>query len=184
MAKSRSISFIPPNSPKSPKPRFTQLKFKIRPLNLTVNFPAYINTISSRFAPQWQDFTEIGRADSKVLLASFAKDVDLNFTVVAEGGISDTQSVFNKLDDLSKGTLPNYFPGNKGFQGNFIEFTIGDIYIDEIGYINSLDYQWENDKTSWIDNLPVLTTVNMTIRWIGKKMPSSDTNFHIFSNRT
>ena len=40
--------------------------------------------------------------------------------------------IWNKLDDLSKGTLPNYFPGNKGFQGNFIEFTIGDIYINEM----------------------------------------------------
>jgi|LakMenE18May11ns_1017448.scaffolds.fasta_scaffold9866623_2 hypothetical protein len=182
MAKSRSISSSPVNSPKSIKPRFTQLIFKIIPLQLTVTFPAYLNTISSRFAPNWQDFTEIGRADSKVLLASFAKDVDLNFTVVAEGGRSDTQSMFNKLDDLAKGTLPNYFEGNKGFQGNFVNFTIGDIYINEIGYINSLDYQWENDKTSWIDNLPVLTTVNMTLRWIGKKMPSAAEN--IFSNRT
>lgn len=182
MAKSRSISFIPPNNPKSPKPRFTELIFKIIPLNTIVKFPAYLNTISSRFAPSWQDFTEIGRADAKVLLSGFAKDVDLNFTVVAEGGESDTQSVFDKLDDLAKGTLPNYFEGNKGFQGNFINFTIGDIYINEVGYINSLDYQWENDKTSWIDNLPVLTTVNMTIRWIGRRMPSAA--YDIFSNRT
>lgn len=182
MAKSRNISFIPPTSPSTSKPKFSELIFKIIPLGTTVKFPAYINTISSRFAPQWQDFKEIGRADAKVLLESFAKDVDLNFTVVAEGGSSNTQSVFDKLDKLSMATLPNYFSGNKGFQGNFINFTIADMYIDEIGYVNSLDYQWENDKTSWIDNLPVLTTVNMTIRWIGKRMPSSTNN--IFSNRT
>jgi len=183
MAKARSILPNSPNSGNQQRPKFTQLKFKIIPLNESVDFPAYINTISSRFSPSWQPFPEIGRADPKVLMSSFTKDVDLNFTVVATGGSENTKSVFKDLNTLSKATLPNYFDGNKGFQGNFIVFTIGDIYTDEVEYLSSLDYQWENDKTSWIDNLPLLTTVNMTIRWIGTKMPSSNIN-SIFSNIT
>lgn len=183
MAKARNIAPSSVNTGNQERPKFTNIKFEIIPLNEEVKFPAYINTISSRFSPSWQPFTEIGRADPKVLMESFTKDVDLNFTAVATGGSADTKSVFKSLNTLSKATLPNYFSGNKGFQGNFIKFTIGDIYVDEIGYLSSLDYQWENDKTSWIDNLPLLTTVNMTIRWIGTKMPSSNIN-SIFSNIT
>jgi hypothetical protein len=165
------------------KPPFENIKFTIIPLNETVEFPAYINTIASRFAPSWTDFPEIGRADAKVLLSSFAKDVDINFTVVAENDSdANVNKIFNKLQILSRATMPRYFSGNKGFQGNFIQFTIGNIYVDEIGYVNSLDYQWENDKTSWIDDLPMLTTVNMTIKWVGKKMPSDAIS--IFSHRT
>jgi hypothetical protein len=165
------------------KPPFETIKFVIIPLGTSVEFPAYINTIASRFAPSWTDFPEIGRADAKVLLSSFAKDVDINFTVVAENNVdADVSTMFDKLQDLSRATMPHYFSGNKGFQGNFLQFTIGKIYVDEIGYVSSLDYQWENDKTSFIEDLPMLTTVNMTIRWVGKRMPS-DTN-DIFSHRT
>lgn len=153
---------------------FLEFKFVVIPEGVTVSFPAYLNSLGTRFSPSWQSYQELGRADAKMLLSSFSKEVDIDFTVVAENSSDrNVTSIFQKLDNLSKASLPNYFPGNKGFQGNFVRFTIGKIYKDEIAYISSLQYQWENDKTSWIDDLPLLGRVNMTLGWVGKKMPQS-----------
>lgn len=153
---------------------FLEFKFVVIPDGITVEFPAYINSIGSRFSPNWQTYQEVGRADAKVLMNSFSKEVDLDFTVVAEN-FSDrnVETIFTKLDNLSKAAQPKYYPGNRGYQGNFVRFTIGKIYKDEIGYLTSLQYQWENDKTSWINDLPILGRVNMTITWVGKRMPQS-----------
>lgn len=158
----------------SSEPSVCQFKFQIIPGGPTVEFPAYLNSFGSRFTPSWNEYQEIGRADPKILMSSYSKEVDFDFTVVAENpGDRNVDNIFKKLEDLSKASLPNYFPGNQGFQGNFVRFTICRIYKDEVGYIVNLQYQWENDKTSWIDNLPILGRVNMTVKWIGNKMPQS-----------
>lgn len=153
---------------------FLEFKFTVIPQGPTIEFPAYINSMGSRFSPSWQTYQEVGRADPKVLMSSFSKEVDLDFTVVAENSSDrNVRSIFDKLDNLSKGAQPRYYPGNRGYQGNFVRFTIGKIYKNEIGYLTSLQYQWENDKTSWINDLPVLGRVNMTITWVGNRMPQS-----------
>lgn len=157
--------------------------FRLIPSGEEIDFPANINTIGSRYGPSWQDFQEIGRADPKVLMGSFSKDVDIDFTVVATGYDGHkVLDIFDKLETLSKGARPNYFSGNKGYQGSFIEFTVGRIFIEEIGFITQLQYQWENDKTSFIENLPILARANMTLRWVGRKMPQVASS--IYSHRT
>ena len=143
-----------------------------------IEFEADINSIGSRFSPSWQQFMEVGRADPKILYSQYVKEVDLDFNVVATGGTNDTRAVFRKLDNLAKSTAPQYFSSTNSYQGHFLKFSIGDIYSNEIGYVSSLQYQWENDKTSWIDNLPLLTRANMTIIWIGKKMPQSSNKLY------
>lgn len=157
--------------------------FTILPSGEEVDFPANLNSVSSRYSPSWQDYQEIGRADAKLLLNSFSKEVDIDFTVVATGYDGHkVLDIFDRLETLSKAARPNYFSGNKGYQGSFIEFTVGKIFVEEIGAITSLQYQWENDKVSFIDDLPILARANMTIRWIGQKMPQVSTN--IYSHRT
>lgn len=150
--------------------------FTIFPQGGTVKFPAYINAIGARFHPGWQTYKEIGRADSKVLYNEFVKEIDIDFNVVATGGDQSPSAVFNNLEALSKVTVPFYI--NSGYQGNFVRFTIGSIYRGQVGYVTNLQYNWENDKTSWSESgLPFLTRVNMVIAWVGKKMPQASANF-------
>ena len=165
----------------SNEPTTCEFKFQVIPGGPTIEFPAYLNSFGSRFSPSWNEYQEIGRADPKVLMSSFSKEVDFDFTVVAENpGDRNVNQIFKKLEDLSKASLPQYYGGNKGFQGNFVKFTICRVYRNQIRYIASLQYQWENDKTSWIDNLPILGRVNMTIRWVGEKMPQSSQRMFSF----
>jgi hypothetical protein len=145
----------------------------------TIEFEADINSIGSRYSPSWQQFMEVGRADPKILYSQYVQEVDLDFNVVATGNDGNkVADVFAKLDNLAKAAAPQYFSGTNSYQGHFLKFSIGDIYLNEIGYVTSLQYQWENDKTSWIDNLPLLTRANLTIVWIGKKMPQSSNKIY------
>lgn len=151
----------------------------------TVEFEAALNTMSARFTPSWERYKEIGRADPKILYSEFVKEVDVDFTVVAGSESSNlrdgrtTDEIFDKLESLSKMARPNYV-GSNGYQGIFVEFTIGRIYYKQIGYISNLQYTWENDKTSWDKELPMLTRANMTIMWVGRRAPNTKNN--VFRN--
>jgi len=154
-------------------------KFKLLPTNEVAEFPADLNAIGSRFTPSWDNFMEVGRGDAKILLNSYGKEIDLDWNVVAGSTTNLTRDVdrtFDQLETLSKATTPYYGPGPDGYQGIFVEFTLGRLYVNQIGYIVNLQYNWENDKISWINGLPVLTRVNMTLAWIGRRMPQSTAN--------
>lgn len=177
-----------------------QFKFKAIPDSGIgeIEFEAAINTMSARFTPSWDRFKEIGRADPKIIYSEFVKEVDLDFTVVAKGqfnpavaqafgaitgitpastsGDRTTDEIFNKLEQLSKMARPAYYTSNNGYQGVFVEFTVGRIYYKQIGYISNLQYTWENDKTSWDKELPMLTRANMTIMWVGRLAPNVANN--------
>lgn len=144
-----------------------------------IQFPADLNSVSSRFSPSWQQFMEVGRADPKVLYSQYVKEVDLDFNVVATSEIdNNVHHIFTKLDNLAKAAAPQYYSSTSAYQGHFLRFTIGNLFRKEIGYVSSLQYQWENDKVSWRDQLPMLTRANMTIIWVGKRMPQSSVKLY------
>lgn len=147
-----------------------------------LEFAADINSVSSRFSPSWQQFMEVGRADPKILYSQYVKEVDLDFNVVATSETdNNVHQVFQKLDNLAKAAAPQYYSSTNSYQGHFLRFTIGNLFSREIGYVSSLQYQWENDKTSWIDQLPVITRANMTIIWVGKRMPQSSNKLYNYT---
>lgn len=154
-------------------------RFIIRPGGDRVDFPAYLNNFNIRYSPAWQLYKEVGRADAKVLYNEFMKELDLDFHVVAEGnGVTTRLNFEDRLEVLNKAVAPTYYPG-LGYQGNFVEFTIGNVYRNEIGYVTNLQYSIENDKTSWRDQRPMLIRVNMTIAWVGKRIPQASTPFFV-----
>lgn len=166
------MPFVPNSAP-------LDYRFTILPGGDTVEFDAYFNNINARFSPVWQTYKEVARADPKLLYNEFAKEVDIDFHAVAEGNGKTTDVIFDRLETLAKGISPTYYPG-LGYQGNFVMFTIGRIYRQQVGYITNLQYSWENDKTSWDAQLPMLTRVNMTIAWIGRRMPQTPTPYFRF----
>jgi len=161
-----------------PKPELIKFKFELDPSGLIIEVPAYLEDLSVRFSADWTPYPEIGRADPKVIYNNFSKSISLSFKIVAETTDRDTYDTFSDLERLSKSTTPHY-QGQAGFVGNFIIFTIGNIYVRQVGYVTSLRYSWDNSQVTWdLDaQLPYFTNVNMEIAWVGRLMPS---NFHDF----
>lgn len=155
-----------------PGQELLNLEFRVVPGGFTIEFPAYISNVTDRYSPMWNQFFEIGRADHKVLYNKFVREVDIQFRTIADGSYERALGLKLKLNELAKSTYPRDVAD--GFQGNFLEFTIGALYQKEIGYVSQLQYNWDNTETSWDGGNPFYTTVNMSIVWIGKERPRSE----------
>lgn len=150
----------------------------------TITFPTLITQTQIRFGSTWDEFSEIGRADSKVMLSKVDKSIDLDFLVVATGYDGGVAYTHQKLEELSKVTAPRYANGFEGFQGEFVQLSFGGLYNKEYFYIESLNYSIDNETTTWDigrgtgrEALPILTKVNILLKFVGRSMPSSDKNY-------
>jgi hypothetical protein len=173
--------------------RQIDFQFKFTPLNETVKFPAYIDSISANFTPTWTTYKETGRADQKVAYTKFEKTISLSFKVVAEDTSINTVYMFRRLEQLVRGASPMYYGPNLGYNGNFAYFTLGNLYVQRPVFITSLQYTWNNSEVTWdvgnIRNqenetgseLPMWTDVSMEMTWIGKRKPNQTHEF--FRNR-
>lgn len=172
-------------------------RFEFTGTGAIVDFPAYIDNISVSFSPSWSTFKESGRADPKVLYAEFQKSISLSFKVVSESSSPEEDPVtrFNQLHNLVKGSAPMYYGSDIGYQGSFVKFSIGKIYVQQYGFISSLQLNWEATDMVWdVDpdfrdnvtgnlairtgtHLPMWTVVDMDITWVGRVMPNQNTKF-------
>jgi hypothetical protein len=136
-------------------------------------FRAYINNLTDQFSPSWNGEQDQGRADPKMLYASFERSIDLSFKVVVHSA-DEQHNVWDKLSALARNTYPVY--GGSGFHGQFIRVTIGDLYVKQYMYVTSLTYDWDNE-TPWelTDGvqLPMYTNVDMNLGWVGASKPNA-----------
>jgi len=125
--------------------------------------------------PGWDENQDQGRADAKIMLGSWSRNISLDFTVpIFSRG--ELEIVYNKLDELARLTYPIY--QGSGFTGTYVKVTIGDLYRGVPMYITDLSYDWDNE-TPWElekgKQVPYYTSVNMTLGWIGTQRPEYNT---------
>lgn len=82
----------------------------------------------------------------------------------------------NILNQLSKLALPVY---NGPYVGSYVKFSIGKLYTNEMGYIRSINFDWDNSTIVWdeAEEFPMITGVSMEIGYIGKRKPQVASNF-------
>ncbi len=158
------------------------IKFKFTPLRTTdsmdkvepIIFRAYLNTLGDSFMPSWEENQDQGRADAKIMLSGWSRNVSLDFMVVIHSK-AELRNVWTKLDELAKLTYPIYPSGGSGFTGTYVNVTIGDLYVNEPMYVTDLSYDWDNE-TPWEleegEQVPLYTTVSMQLGYIGRQRPS------------
>ena len=136
-------------------------------------FRAYINSLDDTFSPSWSGQQDQGRADQKYLYASYERQINVDFKVVVHSH-KEMGTVWDKLSELAQNTLPVY-PGG-GFHGQFIRITIGDLYVRQYMFINSLTYSWDNETPWEITEgmqLPLYTDVSLGLTHVGASKPQS-----------
>jgi len=87
--------------------------------------------------------------------------------------VSYTKNILNQLSKLS---LPVY---NGPYVGSYVKFSIGKLYTNEMGYIKSINFEWDNSTIVWdeAEEFPMITAVSMEIGYIGKRKPQVASNF-------
>jgi len=84
--------------------------------------------------------------------------------------------VWNKLNILASMTYPRY--ANSGFTGLYTKVTIGDLYVQQPMYIQSLDLSWDNETPWELQDgfqVPFYTNVSMALGWVGQRKPEYQT---------
>jgi hypothetical protein len=150
---SDNSSFIKSNNPFDPNTGDI-IPFRIKIINpelpksdgITLTFRAYIDDFSDSYNADWKAQNYMGRAESFWKYNSFARNVSLGFTVVADNEFHLT-SMYDNLNSLASSLAPTYT--SQGYMaGNIHEVTVGHYLLEQTGIIQGLTYDII-DESPW-----------------------------------
>jgi hypothetical protein len=134
---------------------------------VTVQFHAYLNSITDNSTGTWAEHMDMGRGDPKYMYSQYTRAVSVNFKTAALSPGED-KTWLEALNTLTRMTKPIYKDGI-GFNGVLCEMIIGE-FIKEIGILDSVDISVDNE-TPWIDAAPLYIDVTVSFKVIGRTKP-------------
>jgi hypothetical protein len=153
---------------------FVTLKF--RPFGgKKVQFRATISGLSETLSPTWDSNKFIGSPFSYYTYSSIERSVTFNFKVFSLNE-AEHEIAWQKLNALTDMVYPLGYRGNAVIPP-LIAFTLGDMYYDKAGFIESLSYTiddsypWEIEKKGMI--LPMIVDVAVSVKFIENKDAAS-----------
>jgi hypothetical protein len=111
----------------------------------TMAFRATITGLSDAFTPGWNSIAIMGRPDGAYMYNSFSRNVSFNFTAAALTR-SEMIPMWRKLNYLASYTMPDFNGGSRP-SGPFMRLTLGDLFYQTPGFIESLSYSFPEDAT-------------------------------------
>jgi hypothetical protein len=144
-------------------------------------FRCTITGLSDSFSPGWDRIDIMGRPEGAYLYSTFERSIQFNFNVFALSR-SEMIPMWRKLNYLASYTMPEYDSNTSGRAGGpFMRLTIGDMYRNCPGFIESLTYSVP-DEMSWdiaddideVDDakqLPMGMEVSVTYKIVGNTRP-------------
>lgn len=111
-----------------------------------VPFRAFISNIVESINPEIHDTKYVGRIERNIIYGGVVREISFQLHVHAFSS-QELQNVWTKVNYVTGLTFPASY--NNGFMvPPFVKLTIGNIYLDQPGYIRSLTHTVEDD-TSW-----------------------------------
>jgi len=144
-----------------------------------IQFRGLVSGITDTFSPSWDSHKYNGRADSAYQYKSFERSLSFNLKVYATSRI-EMKPIWSKLGRLASHTMPNYV--SNGYNGSLLNFTLGDLYSQELVFIDSLSYAMADDApwdVSYLDSknpigeLPMGVDVTIGLKILGKSEPTA-----------
>ena len=142
-------------------------------------FRCTMNGFSDSFSPGWNRIDIMGRPDGAYLYTSFERSVSFNFSVNALSR-AEMVPMWRKLNYLASYTMPDFSSSGTKPGGPFMRITIGSLFQQTPGFIESLTYTIP-DEATWdiaedstnlnAKQLPISMDVSMTFKIIGDYRP-------------
>ena len=134
--------------------------------------------MSDSFCPGWNRIDILGYPAGAYSYNSFERSVSFSFTVAATSR-SEMIPIWRKLNYLATYTMPDYVDNRP--TGPFMRLTLGDLYKNAPGFIESLSYTVP-DETTWdiaddadtvkdAKQLPTVIEVSVTYKMISNYLP-------------
>jgi hypothetical protein len=139
-----------------------------------------MNGFSDSISPGWNRIDIMCRPDGAYLYTSFERSVSFNFSVNALSR-AEMIPMWRKLNYLASYTMPDFSSSGTKPGGPFMRITIGSLFEQTPGFIESLTYSIPEDATwdiaedrdtdSNAKQLPISMDVQMTFKIIGDYRP-------------
>lgn len=143
-----------------------------------VRFRAFIKDLVETSNPQYQAFQYIGRIEKFINYTGVQRDISFKLAIIAFGQ-DELDMVWRRINYLTGLTFPYGF--TRGImQPNIVRLTLGGVYSDQPGYINSLTTNFNEPTETWdIDkDVPIGATMDMKFTLIEKATRVADSPFY------
>jgi len=150
-----------------------------------LHFRAFIDSFSDSYDAEWDALSYMGRGEKFYKYGGFKRDININFTVVAQSKF-ELIPMYKKLNFLASSLTP-YYSAQGYMGGNIAKITVGGYLFQQPGIINSISYEipedspWEigidenGAKDNDVQQLPHIIKVNMKFTPIHDFRPSIQT---------
>ena len=106
-----------------------------------IYFRAFLNNFSDSHTAAWDSFNYIGRGDEMHTYQGFSRNVNCSWTIAAQSAY-EMKPLYQKVNYLASAVAPTY--NNNFMRGTLARLTIGDYLESKTGFIESVEYSWED----------------------------------------
>ena len=164
---------------------FIPFKFKDKRTDKWIVFRAILSGITDTFTPEYAEERYVGRPDKVYVYQGTDRTISFTFDVYPKSDM-ELITLWEKLNYLAGLTYPHWSEpaagGGMGMIAPFSTLTIGQMYKDTPGYIQSLSYTVQDNGTweTTFAKLPKYIQVNCTFVHIPKRLPSATQKHYEF----
>ena len=153
---------------------FVKFKFKDLINDKFIIFRAILSGISDSITPEWTGTRYIGRPDQVYVYTGTERKISFNFEIYPKTK-QEFPVLMEKLNYLVGLCYPSFTGGNR-MVAPFIQLTLGDMFKDTPGFLDSLSVDVDDNSTWEINEglqFPKHITCNCSFTYVGKYMPST-----------
>ena len=185
------------------------LKFTSVHRNKTAQFRATVTGLTETLSPSWDSGKFIGSPFNYYTYSGIERSVSFNFKVFSLNA-AEHKIGWDKINFVNSLVYPQGYYDSSAVKPPFIKFTLGDMYKNKLGFIESLSHTFD-DNTPWnvmdketslalagaslvtgnngdIDmkgyNLPMIADISVTIKFLESRNNSAGRKFYSFNPQT
>jgi hypothetical protein len=148
--------------------------------NDPIQFRAFIKDLVEVSSPQYQQFQYIGRIEKFVNYTGVQREISFKLSVIAFGD-SELNTAWRRINYLTGMVFPYGF--TRGImQPNIVRLTIGNLYMDQPGYISALSTNFNEPAESWEISqdrqVPIGATMDIKFTLIEKATKIAESPFY------
>jgi hypothetical protein len=145
-----------------------------------IQFRAFIKDLNQTATPEYKSYQYIGRIEKFVNYTGVQREISFKLIVLAFSR-TELDSVWRRINYLTGLVFPYGF--NKGLmQPNIVRLTIGNVYVDQPGYVTGLSTNFNEPTETWeIDagsQVPIGATMDIKFTIIEKASRIADSPFY------
>jgi hypothetical protein len=154
----------------------------------SMQFRAYLSTLSDSYSGQWNKTQMLGRPESFKSYNGFERNINLGFKIAAETR-KDLLPLYRKLNRLASTTAPTFDETGYFMRGTLVKVRVGDYFhnqvcnVENVAFSWAIDYPWEvqlqgREIEGDVQILPHVLDVSLTLGAIHSFVPTTgDTPF-------